>query len=98
MRTFLGCWVPLDAQVLCQTLRQRPCHGQTVVILQKQETAKVRGYLPADAAGQCCFTPRINLIDSYSAAERAHASKVCQTASPELEVDISIRSKEDVSE
>lgn len=58
MRTSLGCWVPLDAQVLCQTLGQKACHGQTVAILRKQDTAKSRGYLPADAPGLRGYTFR----------------------------------------
>lgn len=40
LRTSLGCWVPLDAQVLCQTLGQKPSHGQTVAILKKKKTGK----------------------------------------------------------
>lgn len=62
LRTSLGGRVPLDAQVLCQTLRQRPSHGQTVAILKTQETGKKEGYLPADAPGLDCYVVTVTSL------------------------------------
>lgn len=99
MRTSLGCWVPLDAQVLCQTLGQKPSHGQTVAILKKKKQVKRNEQRLSSCRCTRAGLLRCHdhLVDSDSAAQRAHASKVRCTASPVVKGDISVRMKEDVN-
>lgn len=87
-------WVPLNAQILGQTLRQRCCHGPARAVLQGNRKTGNGAFVHVAV---CLFTwqfvclpwsrlallgvaEKAHLIDPYSSACGAHAPKVGHAA------------------